>query len=123
MSGKLCIVGYHQGEPRSVDLARWNWMAFQILNAHFRSIDTIMTGMRAGMRLLDAGAFDVAPLVSNIYPLAAITDAFETAAAKPPGFVKAVVEPNAQPEVERNSRLRVPNLASTDFTDAIIEGL
>jgi L-iditol 2-dehydrogenase len=92
MSGTLCIVGYHQGEPRSVDLARWNWMAFQIVNAHFRSIDTIMAGMRAGMRLVESGALDVAPLVSNVYRLEAIRDAFDTAAAKPPGFVKAVIE-------------------------------
>ena len=30
MGGKLAIVGYHLGAPRSVDLAYWNWMAFQI---------------------------------------------------------------------------------------------
>ena len=35
MSGKLAIVGYHLGAPRSVDLGRWNWrMAFQIVNMH-----------------------------------------------------------------------------------------
>jgi threonine dehydrogenase-like Zn-dependent dehydrogenase len=94
MSGKLCIVGYHQGEPRKVDLARWNWMAFEIVNAHFRSIDTIMAGMRAGMRLVEAGILDVATLASNTYPLSAITTAFETATEKPQGFVKAVIEPN-----------------------------
>jgi L-iditol 2-dehydrogenase len=95
MSGKLCIVGYHQGEPRTVDLARWNWMAFQIVNAHFRSIDTIMNGMRAGMQLVDAGILDVAELVTNVYPLSAIATAFETATSKPDGFMKAVIEPNA----------------------------
>jgi L-iditol 2-dehydrogenase len=94
MSGKLCIVGYHQGERRSVDLGRWNWMGFQIVNAHFRSIDTIMAGMRAGMRLVDAGAIDVAPLASNMYPLSALAAAFEVATLKPPGFVKAIIEPD-----------------------------
>jgi threonine dehydrogenase-like Zn-dependent dehydrogenase len=69
-------------------------MAFRIANAHFRSIDTIMAGMRAGMRLVDAGVLDVAPLVSNVYPLGSIAAAFETAASKPPGFVKAVIAPN-----------------------------
>lgn len=96
MSGKLCIVGYHQGEPRTVDLARWNWMAFEIVNAHFRSIDTIMAGMRAGMRLVEAGILDVSALASDTYPLRAIATAFETATEKPPGFVKAVIEPNAR---------------------------
>jgi L-iditol 2-dehydrogenase len=99
MSGKLCIVGYHQGEPRTVDLARWNWMAFKIVNAHFRSIDTIMAGMRTGMRLVDAGVLDVAPLMTNIYPLTAIASAFEIAIEKPQGFVKAVIEPNGSREV------------------------
>jgi threonine dehydrogenase-like Zn-dependent dehydrogenase len=93
MSGKLCIVGYHQGERRTIDLARWNWMALEIVNAHFRDVETIMAGMRAGMRLVDAGILDVSPLVTNVYPLGSIATAFETATAKPPGFVKAVVEP------------------------------
>ena len=30
MSGKLCIVGYHQGGERSIPLATWNWMAFEL---------------------------------------------------------------------------------------------
>ena len=38
MSGKICIVGYHQGGPRTIPLGRWNWMAFQIVNAHFREM-------------------------------------------------------------------------------------
>lgn len=92
MSGKICIVGYHQGGPRTIPLGRWNWMAFQIVNAHFREINTIMTGMRAGMRLVNARALDVSPLVSNIYPLASIGEAFETAAAKPERFTKAVID-------------------------------
>ena len=99
MSGKLCIVGYHQGEPRTVDLARWNWMAFKIVNAHFRSVDTIMAGMRTGMRLVDAGVLDASPLMTNVYPLTAIASAFEIAIEKPQGFVKAVIEPNGSREV------------------------
>jgi L-iditol 2-dehydrogenase len=95
MSGKLCIVGYHQGGTRAIALGDWNWMAFQLVNAHFRDVDTIMGGMRAGMRLVNAGVLDASSLVSASYPLGQIADAFETAAAKPSGFVKAVVEPGA----------------------------
>jgi threonine dehydrogenase-like Zn-dependent dehydrogenase len=95
MSGKLCIVGYHQGGTRAIALGDWNWMAFQLVNAHFRDVDTIMGGMRAGMRLVNAGVLDASSLVSASYPLGRIADAFETAAAKPNGFVKAVVEPGA----------------------------
>ena len=52
MSGKICIVGYQGGGTRTIPLSHWNWMAFDIVNAHFRRIDTIMAGMRAGMRLV-----------------------------------------------------------------------
>jgi threonine dehydrogenase-like Zn-dependent dehydrogenase len=95
IGGKLCIVGYHQGGPRTIPLGHWNWMAFEIVNAHFRDRERIMAGMRAGMRLVDAGLLEPAPLVTHIYPLARIGEAFETAAAKPDGFVKAIVEPAA----------------------------
>jgi L-iditol 2-dehydrogenase len=94
MSGKLCIVGYHQGGMRSIPLAHWNWMAFELINAHFRDIDTIMRGMRIGMRLVNAGRLDAAQLVTGSFSLDEIGHAFETAAAKPDGFVKAVVEPH-----------------------------
>lgn len=94
MSGKLCIVGYHQGGTRSIPLADWNWMAFDLVNAHFRDIDTIMRGMRTGMRLVNAGVLDAAQLVTGSFSLDEIGRAFETAAAKPDGFVKAVVEPH-----------------------------
>lgn len=93
MSGKVCIVGYHQGGVREIPLGQWNWMAYNIVNAHFRSIDTIMGGMRAGMRLVNAGVLDVSPLVTGVYELGDIAVAFETAVAKPEGFIKAVVEP------------------------------
>jgi L-iditol 2-dehydrogenase len=94
MSGKLCIVGYHQGGTRSIPLADWNWMAFDLVNAHFRDTDTIMRGMRTGMRLVNAGRLDAARLVTGSFSLDEVGRAFETAAAKPDGFVKAVVEPH-----------------------------
>jgi L-iditol 2-dehydrogenase len=93
MSGKLCIVGYHQGGTRPIPLGTWNWMAYRLVNAHFRDVDTIMAGMRAGMRLVNAGLLDPAPLVTGTYPLEALAAAFEIAVARPDGFVKAVIEP------------------------------
>jgi threonine dehydrogenase-like Zn-dependent dehydrogenase len=94
MSGKLCIVGYHQKGPRSIPLGRWNYQALQLINAHFRDREVIMHGMRAGMRLVNAGVLDVTPLRGDTYPLDSIADAFQAAAAKPHGFVKAVVTPD-----------------------------
>lgn len=91
MSGKIAIVGYHQGAAREVPLAHWNWMAFTIVNAHFREVATIMRGMSVGMRLVAGGELSLAGLVTHRFPLEEINDAFAALRAKPPGFVKAVI--------------------------------
>lgn len=91
MSGRLALVGFHQGSPRPVPLGYWNWMAYDIRNAHFRDVPTILAGMRTGMRLLTSGLVDLAPLVTHRFELADIDSAFQTALAKPEGFVKATV--------------------------------
>jgi threonine dehydrogenase-like Zn-dependent dehydrogenase len=91
MSGKGAIVGDHQGGMRELPLAAWNWMAFQIVNAHFRDIDTIMGGMRAGMRLLTSGRLALDDLVTHRFALEDVNAAFAVAVEKPVGFVKATV--------------------------------
>jgi L-iditol 2-dehydrogenase len=93
MSGTLVIAGYHQGAPRLLPLADWNWNAFRIANAHFRDVATILRGMRAGMRLVTAGRISLEGLVTHRFPLATIDEAFSTAIDKPEGFVKATVIP------------------------------
>jgi threonine dehydrogenase-like Zn-dependent dehydrogenase len=87
----VTIVGFHQGPPRQIELGYWNWMAFQILNAHFRDVAVIMRGMRIGMRLLTSRRISLSDLVTHRFPLNEINAAFEAACAKPEGFVKAVV--------------------------------
>lgn len=91
MSGKVVIVGYHQGGRREIPLAQWNWMAFQVINAHFREVSTIMRGMRIGMRLLTSGRLSLDGLVTHRFTLPEINRAFEIAHAKPEGFVKSTV--------------------------------
>ena len=91
MSGKIAIVGYHQGAPREIPLGQWNWMAFQIINAHFRDVNTIMRGMTIGMRLLTAGRLSLQGLVTHRFGLDDINEAFATAVDKPEGFVKSTV--------------------------------
>jgi L-iditol 2-dehydrogenase len=93
MSGTLVIAGYHQGPPRQVPLADWNWNAFRIANAHFRDLGTILRGMRAGMRLVTSGRISLEGLVTHRFPLVTIDEAFRTAIDKPEGFVKATVIP------------------------------
>lgn len=91
MSGKVVIVGFHQGGMRELPLAYWNWMAFEILNAHFREISTILRGMRIGMRLLTSGRLALDDLVTHRFQLNDINQAFLTAFEKPEGFVKSTV--------------------------------
>jgi threonine dehydrogenase-like Zn-dependent dehydrogenase len=91
MSGKIAIVGFHQGAPREVPLASWNWMAFSLVNAHFREVSTIMRGMAVGSRLLSSGVLSMQGLVTHRFPLEEIDTAFATLRDKPDGFVKAVV--------------------------------
>ena len=93
MSGTVAIAGYHQGEPRRIDLATWNWKALRVANAHFRDVGVIMHGMRRAGRLLAAKRIAMEPLVTHRFPLDRIDEAFAAAAEKPSGFVKAVVHP------------------------------
>jgi 2-desacetyl-2-hydroxyethyl bacteriochlorophyllide A dehydrogenase len=96
MSGKIALVGYHQGAPREIPLGLWNWKAFTLLNAHFREVATILRGMTIGMRLLTSGALSLEPLVTHRFPLAEIDDAFRLAREKPDGFVKATIVMDAR---------------------------
>ena len=91
MSGKVVLVGFHQGEPRRIPLGNWNWMAYDIVNAHFREPSTILRGMTVGMRLLTAGRLSLDGLVTHRFDLEAVNEAFRTAVEKPDGFVKATV--------------------------------
>jgi L-iditol 2-dehydrogenase len=93
MSGTIAIAGYHQGEPRSVPMAQWNWKAFRIANAHFREPAVILHGLKTAMRLLAAGRVVIDDLVTHRFGLERIDEAFRTAIEKPPGFVKATVIP------------------------------
>jgi L-iditol 2-dehydrogenase len=85
------IVGFHQGGVRELPLGAWNWMAYEIVNAHFRDVGTIMRGMRQGMRLLTSGRITLDDLVTHRFGLDRVNEAFATAVEKPPGFVKATV--------------------------------
>ncbi|HKB87918.1 MAG TPA: zinc-binding dehydrogenase [Ignavibacteriaceae bacterium] len=94
MEGKLIIFGYHPGERRIQDLGFWNWMAFDIINAHFRDVNTILKGTKIGMDLLNNGKILMKPLITHKYNLNEIEAAFTAAHQKPEGFVKSVIVMN-----------------------------
>ncbi|MCF7885015.1 MAG: zinc-binding dehydrogenase [Candidatus Marinimicrobia bacterium] len=91
MEGKLIIFGYHPGLRKIEDLGYWNWMAFDIINAHFRDLGTILKGADIGIRLLNSGQIKMKPLITNTYPLEDIEAAFQAAQSKPEGFIKSVI--------------------------------
>jgi len=91
MEGKLVIFGYHPGSRIIRDLGYWNWMAFDIINAHFRDMNTILKGARIGMDLLNAGKIKMDKLITHTYRLDQIEEAFKAAKEKPKGFVKSVI--------------------------------
>ncbi|MFF4756702.1 zinc-binding dehydrogenase [Streptomyces sp. NPDC002514] len=93
-SGTVVIAGYHQGEPRTIDLGHWNERAFRIVNAHFRDLPTILGGMRTAIALVESGQLDPSGLLTHRYPLHEVRAAFRDAVGKPDGFVKAAIEPN-----------------------------
>jgi L-iditol 2-dehydrogenase len=91
MAGKVVIVGYHQGGSREIPLGNWNWKALRIVNAHFREVETIMRGMRVGMRLLTSRRLVISDLVTHRFGLDEVGEAFQMAVDKPAGFVKSTV--------------------------------
>ena len=90
---RLVLAGFHQDGPRTVDVQSWNWRGIDVVNAHERNPQVALDGMRAAAELLAAGEFDLEPLLTHRFPLARLDDAFAAASTRPPGFVKAWVEP------------------------------
>jgi threonine dehydrogenase-like Zn-dependent dehydrogenase len=92
-NGRITVIGYHQGGPRAIDMALWNWKGIDVVNGHERHQHIYFRGMVGGITLLEEGKLNMAALVTHEYPLARIDDAFHEAVSKPSGFIKAVVKP------------------------------
>jgi len=94
MEGKLVLFGFHPGSRTIKDLGYWNWMAFDIINSHFRDLKTILNGTRIGMEMLNSGKINMKPLITHKFKLEDIENAFIAAKEKPKGFIKAVIVMN-----------------------------
>jgi threonine dehydrogenase-like Zn-dependent dehydrogenase len=92
-AGRLVVAGFHQDGPRTVDMQSWNWRGIDVINAHERDPAAVVDAMREAARLAADGMLDVRELVTHVLPLAELDRAFELAATRPPGFLKAVVCP------------------------------
>jgi threonine dehydrogenase-like Zn-dependent dehydrogenase len=87
--GRLVIAGYHPDGLRSVDMRSWSWLGIDVVNAHERDPLKVADAMRGAVSL----GLDVEPLLTHRFALDRLDQAFETAKARPDGFVKAWVEP------------------------------
>ncbi len=89
---RLVIAGYHQDGPRQVNLQQWNWRGLDVINAHERDPAVYRRGMQAAVELVAGGGFDPEPLWTHRFPLEDADAAFEALAARPAGFMKALIE-------------------------------
>lgn len=90
--GKLIIAGYHQDGPRQVNMQLWNWRGLDVINAHERDPMTYQRGMKEAVDAVASGKVDPLPLYTHRFSLEKIGEAFETMAARPDGFMKAIIK-------------------------------
>ncbi|HEY8945244.1 MAG TPA: zinc-binding dehydrogenase [Polyangiaceae bacterium] len=91
--GVLVIAGYHQDGPRQVNMQLWNWRGLDVVNAHERETSTYVRGMREALLAIRQNGLDPSPLYTHGFALERLGQAFDLAAERPAGFVKAVVVP------------------------------
>jgi threonine dehydrogenase-like Zn-dependent dehydrogenase len=91
--GRLVIAGFHQDGARTIDLQSWNWRGLDVVNAHERSEEKALGGIRAAVDAVLTGRLRPQELYTHTFSLANLGDAFETASRRPEGFVKALVVP------------------------------
>ncbi len=89
--GRLVIAGYHQDGLRQVNMQQWNWRGIDVVNAHERSTEVCLRGMREAVAAVLGGRIELDALLTHSYPLERLAEALDATRDKPEGFVKAVV--------------------------------
>jgi threonine dehydrogenase-like Zn-dependent dehydrogenase len=89
--GRLIIAGYHQDGKRQVDMQSWNWRGIDVINAHERSLERQVRGVRAAVDAVLAGQLDPLALFTHALPLESLGQALELTSTRPDGFVKSLV--------------------------------
>lgn len=91
--GRLMIAGYHQDGARSVNMQLWNWRGLDVINAHEREAAVYVRGMREAIEKVEDGTIDPDVLLTHRMTLEQLGEALSATAARPDGFLKAVVTP------------------------------
>ncbi|MFB5188745.1 zinc-binding dehydrogenase [Alicyclobacillus fastidiosus] len=91
--GVMSIVGYHQSNQglRTMNMNMLNWKAVTILNAHERRDAVHLAAMRAIQRLMVNNRFNMRDMITHVYTLDQVDQAYSDLKGKPEGFIKAVV--------------------------------
>ncbi len=92
--GRMILVGYHQSNngQRVVNMQQWNFKAIDVVNGHVRRNNEKLAAMKEGVRLMQQGHLNTAPLVT-VYPLAEAERAFQELVGVKSGLLKAVLVP------------------------------
>lgn len=91
--GRLVIAGFHQDGLRHVDMSLWNWRGLDVINAHERDPAAYVRGMCAALRAVADGVLTPQPLYTHTLSIDELNTAFDLAASRPDGFLKALVRP------------------------------
>jgi threonine dehydrogenase-like Zn-dependent dehydrogenase len=93
--GRLVIAGYHQDGLRQVNMQQWNWRALDVINAHERSPEKYVNGIRNAVQAVMRGDMDPFPLLTHTVGLNELDRAFDLTRSRPEGFIKAIVDMEA----------------------------
>jgi threonine dehydrogenase-like Zn-dependent dehydrogenase len=90
--GKLALFSWHHA-PRPLDLGELHLKGVHLLNTGPAIVtDSRLDFMARAVRLIEAGVFDLAPLVTHRHKLADVQTAMELALNRPPGYIKGVLD-------------------------------
>jgi threonine dehydrogenase-like Zn-dependent dehydrogenase len=91
--GTLSILGYLQSHDgmRQLNLKRCNWKAISLINAHERRNSVHIEMMKSGLRMIEAGKFNMKDMVTHVFGLNEVDLAYKALQEKPVGFIKSVI--------------------------------
>jgi threonine dehydrogenase-like Zn-dependent dehydrogenase len=90
--GRIIIAGYHQDGLRQVNFQKWNWKGIDVINAHERDPMKYLTGMQKAIDAVTNGIITPGSLYTDVLPLSQLNKGFELTAARPDGFMKAIIQ-------------------------------
>lgn len=90
--GKLVIAGFHQDGLRQVNMQTWNWRGIDVINAHERSMERAVQGIKDGILATLTGRIRPDELLTHRFNLDQLDQAFECMVQRPNGFIKGWIQ-------------------------------